>query len=334
MNHSEQRQPVHPGSLVLKRTGTGLVIVDMQEKFAPVIGDFDAVVENIMRLLLTFQMFEMPVLLTEQYPKGLGSTVGILRKQFGCVDIIEKLDFSCARVPLFMQQLRDKEVTTVVLCGVETHVCITQTALDLVEQGLQVFVVADAVGSRHKLDYEIALRKMELGGVIPATTEMCLFELVERAGSDSFRNVSRLVKAHLKIPSTGAVTPSSYRNTPLPLVDAPLPVTGQDLREKPAPPKPVQKPQPPVPDRIEEPPQVITVAPASAIPESHGETGPADIPPPAAPVQELSAEQEAVEELESNEELLLTEAEEELKIADDDIASLLENEDDNNTNQT
>src|SRR6056297_1007014 len=93
----------HPNTL--SHTGTGLLIIDMQEKFKPVIADFEQLVENVVRLTLTFQMFKMPVLITEQYPKGLGPTVGIIRQQFELVDIVEKEHFSCVREQQFANQL-------------------------------------------------------------------------------------------------------------------------------------------------------------------------------------------------------------------------------------
>ena len=152
----------HP--LILTRQSTGLLIIDVQDKFKPVIPDIDDVVENITKLILAFQMYEMPVIVTEQYPKGLGNTIEIIEEQFKFIEIIEKLSFSCCGEPEFVKQMEKLSLKTVVVTGVETHVCVNQTVLDLLHAGYRVHVIADAVSSRHKTDYEIALRKMEKAG--------------------------------------------------------------------------------------------------------------------------------------------------------------------------
>lgn len=186
----------HPHTLT--RTDTALLIIDVQEKFQPAIPGFTEIVENIVRLTLTFQMFKMPILVTEQYPRGLGNTVSVLKNQFNLLETVEKIEFSCVQNKSFADKLRASGLKTFVVCGVESHVCVNQTVLDLAQMGHSVHVVADAIGSRHELDHNMALKKMFGAGAVPASTEMVLFELAERAGTQSFKNIQRMVRFSLR----------------------------------------------------------------------------------------------------------------------------------------
>lgn len=192
---------------LLSQSNTALLIIDMQEKFREAIPRFDDLVENIARCVLTFQMFDMPILVTEQYPAGLGSTVDPIRKLFNFLEVTEKLELSVTENPHFWAQVNPLDIKTFVVCGIETHVCVNQTALSLIDKGMQVHVVADAVHSRHALDHTIALRKMELAGAHITTTEMCLFELAEKAGTVSFKNIQRMVRGKF-VPGRLAGKPS------------------------------------------------------------------------------------------------------------------------------
>jgi nicotinamidase-related amidase len=133
----------------------------------------------------------LPVQATEQYPKGLGPTVPELAAKLPTR--LEKLSFSCAAVPEITTFFQSKKVQKVLLAGVETHVCVMQTALDLVSQGFQVYVAADATGSRHEVDRELGLRRMEKSGVTLTTTEAALFEWTEKADTPEFKRISRLI---------------------------------------------------------------------------------------------------------------------------------------------
>jgi nicotinamidase-related amidase len=167
----------------------------MQEKFAPAVPRFAAVAQNITRLALSFQMFKMPILVTEQYPKGLGPTVEAVRRLFPAFSAIEKLEFSCTDEPRFITRLHQLGLEAVVICGVETHVCINQTTLGLLQRGYRVHVAADAVASRQDFDHAVALKKMEKSGAIITSTEICMFELAGKAGTEEFKNIQRMVKA-------------------------------------------------------------------------------------------------------------------------------------------
>ncbi len=179
----------------LSPEGTGLVVVDVQEKFRNAVPDFDAVVTNVGKLVKGFGYLKLPVFVTEQYPKGLGKTVDEVLGAGGEYLVpVEKTCFSCAGAPDFMQRLEKTKIRTAVVCGVETHVCVNQTVHDLLAHGYSVHVVSDAVASRTRENREAALRKMEISGAIPTSVEMCLFELLGDARRDEFRDVQALIK--------------------------------------------------------------------------------------------------------------------------------------------
>jgi nicotinamidase-related amidase len=192
----------------LTKSKTGLLVIDMQEKFAPVITDFEACVTNTAKLVLTFQMFNMPVIVTEQYPEGLGETVEKIRKQFTMLEVVEKIELAATDNEHFMEKVNKLGLETFVVCGIETHVCVNQTVLGLCAMGKTVHVVADAVGSRHSIDHITGLRKMENAGAIVTTTETVMFELAERAGTESFKNIQMMVKGQKAKNVPGGPKPS------------------------------------------------------------------------------------------------------------------------------
>ena len=170
----------------LDRDRTALVVVDVQEAFRPAVQDFDQVVENTRRLMEGAKVMGLPVVVTEQYPKGLGRTV----EELGDVDPVEKTCFSAARAEGFDLDGRDQAL----MCGIETHVCVSQTAHDLLERGVEVHVAQDAVASRTDANKNVGLHKMEQSGAIVTSVETALFELLGAAGSDEFKQVQGLVK--------------------------------------------------------------------------------------------------------------------------------------------
>lgn len=164
-----------------------LLVVDVQDGFASY-GCFEQVVSQTARLVAGAEILGVPIEATEQYPKGLGPTnagVGLPES----VQPVAKAVFSAARAEGLQLHGRRK----VVVCGIEAHVCVLQTALDLLDQGYEVHVVTDAVGSRHKEDREVGLRRLERAGCVLTTVEMTLLELCERAGTDEFKAVQRLI---------------------------------------------------------------------------------------------------------------------------------------------
>lgn len=161
----------------------------------PVIHDGDATARNIERLIRGAQILGVPVIVTEQYTKGLGISIEPLRNALGdAYRPIEKECFSAHGCAPFKAQLTALERRQILLAGVETHVCVYQTAGDLVMAGYAVHVVADAVSSRTPENRELALRRLVSDGVKLSSTEMALFELIRVAGTDEFRAISRLIK--------------------------------------------------------------------------------------------------------------------------------------------
>jgi isochorismate hydrolase len=148
-----------------------------------------------LQVLITFaRELDVPILATEQYPKGLGKTIPDVKKELGELSLIEKVAFSCCRVDAFNERLRSLGRKQIVLSGIETHVCVLQTAADLIQRGYGVHVVADAVCSRRRLDWEIGLRWMENNGAMITTTEIIAFQLLKEAGTDEFKRLSKFVK--------------------------------------------------------------------------------------------------------------------------------------------
>ena len=178
---------------LLSRARTRLLIVDVQEKLIPAIPVADQLIANCRKLIDGAAALEIPVAGTEQYPRGLGPTVPKLAEGLG--ERPEKLRFSCAEVLNWKPAALDPEARDqVVVAGIEAHVCVLQTVLDLLAVGFRVYVPADAVASRKKLDWKIALERMGSQGAVVTTTESVLFECCEVAGTPEFKTISRLIK--------------------------------------------------------------------------------------------------------------------------------------------
>jgi nicotinamidase-related amidase len=178
---------------LLSKDKSRLVLVDMQERIVPVIHECDSLTKNCETLIRAANLFSIPVSATEQYPKGLGPTVEPLASLI--TDPPEKLEFSCLNALTWADRANDDESRfQVVVCGIESHVCVLQTVLDLLSSGFRVYVAADAVSSRKPTDKEFALRRMESSGAIITSTESVVFEWCERAGSPEFKQISNMVK--------------------------------------------------------------------------------------------------------------------------------------------
>ncbi len=175
---------------ILKKS-TVAVIIDIQEKLHPHIHEHE-IIERNTRILI--QGLEVPIIVTEQYTKGLGNTISGIGEVLVSPGRIEKIAFSCCDVPEFMEAVSLTRKKHIILAGEETHVCVLQTALDLLEAGYSPIVVADCVSSRKPFSKQIALKRMEQEGVVLTTYESILFELLRYAGNDTFKMISRLVK--------------------------------------------------------------------------------------------------------------------------------------------
>ena len=179
----------------IKKEKTILVVVDFQERLVPAIYEGAAAVSEAAKLIKGVFTIGCPVLVTQQYTKGLGESVAEIKEAFPLFEHIEKSAFSAMGEPAFAQALQESGKKTVILCGIEAHVCVLQTALDMIEAGYEVFLTADAVSSRKKTDKKYAFKRMKQSGVIMTTVEAVLFELLDNdSKSDTFKAVSRLVK--------------------------------------------------------------------------------------------------------------------------------------------
>lgn len=175
---------------VLERDRTALVIVDVQERFRPAVLDFDRVAANAAILAQSARELELPIVVSEQYPRGLGPTVPEVSEHLVGVQPIEKTCFSAARANGF--DLGDRPQALV--CGIESHVCVSQTVHDLIESGHEVQVARDAVTSRTEENRELGLHKMEAAGAVVTSVEAALFELLGGSESPEFRTIQALIK--------------------------------------------------------------------------------------------------------------------------------------------
>ena len=173
-----------------------LVVIDVQEKLCAAMDQnmLRQVVRNAGILLESAQELAVPVIFTEQYAKGLGLTLAELKEKASAAACHEKLTFSCCGNEAFSEQLKQSDRTQVIVCGMETHVCVLQTVIDLLGGGFAVHVVKDAVMSRNSDNRQTALEAMTLAGAVPTSTESVVFQLLKIAGTDSFRKLSKLVK--------------------------------------------------------------------------------------------------------------------------------------------
>ena len=176
---------------LIARECSALLVVDVQQKMLANIGQQEQIVWNIDRLTRAASLLKVPAFVSEQYPQRLGATVEPLRQNLG--EAVPKRMFSCRECEQFYQAWRSSEIRQIVVCGIESHVCVLQTAFDLLAEGYTVYVVADAIGSRGDLDHQIALRRFETCGAVLTTTESVLFEWCETSTIPEFKQISSLI---------------------------------------------------------------------------------------------------------------------------------------------
>jgi nicotinamidase-related amidase len=186
-------------SLRARRGDTSLVVIDVQQRLAgamPTVA-FDEMTRNLVRLLATAERLHLPVAVSEQYPKGLGHTVPVLREAIGRLSppaiYLEKEAFSAADEPL-LQSFLGAGPRTLIVAGLETHVCVFQTVRSLCERGYTVHVPLDAVLSRTEANRQVGLGLCARAGAVITSTETLMFDLLERAGTEDFRALSKLVR--------------------------------------------------------------------------------------------------------------------------------------------
>ena len=168
-----------------------LLVIDIQERLIPVIHQHEEVIHNANILLKGMEILGVPVIVTEQYPKGLGNTC----KEIILGDdakVMEKITFSCLANDYIKESVQSKK--QIIICGVEAHICVLKTALDLLDEGYQVHLITDAVSSRKKENKQVAIERMKQSGVFISSTEMILFQLLDKAGTDEFKLISKLIK--------------------------------------------------------------------------------------------------------------------------------------------
>ena len=185
--------PRHPR--LLDRDASVLVVIDVQEAYRSALFEYDRVARAVAIMVQGAAALGIPVLATEQYPKGLGHTVAEVARHFPRdLTPIEKISLSCCGTPLFLSTLTRLRRRQVILAGIEAHACVNQTAHDLVAAGYHVHVPYDATSSRRRDDYAIGWEKMLGAGVVPATVESALLELLRSAEAPEFKTIQRLIR--------------------------------------------------------------------------------------------------------------------------------------------
>ncbi len=178
----------------LERNQTVLVIIDVQSKLLPVIYDYPALVENMKKIIKGAKILGIPIILTEQYPRGLGLTIDEIKKTISEYHPIEKVSFSCCREESFITRIKQLNRKQILVCGIEAHICVYQTCMDLLSEGYEVHLLVDAISSRKMANRNLTIEKLHGMGVQITSVEMALFEILKDATSDEFKKISRIVK--------------------------------------------------------------------------------------------------------------------------------------------
>jgi nicotinamidase-related amidase len=182
------------GKFILERNNSILVIVDIQERLVPAMDQKEKVYASCLHLIEAAKLLNVPIVITEQYPKGLGATVNEIREVLPAYEPLEKITFDCCRGDGFLEKIASLSRQQIILTGMETHVCVLQTCLSLLQEGYEVHLVSDAVCSRKKHDYVTAKEMMRDAGSVITCTETVLFQLLEKAGTPEFKAISKRIK--------------------------------------------------------------------------------------------------------------------------------------------
>lgn len=193
MDKSSEFVPVPRSPELMRPADTALLVIDMQERLMAVEPEGPRIAWNARRLVDAARILGVRAFATEQNPEKLGPTIAQLAERI-TEPIPGKMTFSCRSCSAIFDDLKECGIHRVLVCGIETHVCVQQSVLDLLAAGYQVLVAADTVGARHKIDHKYALRRMEASGAVLTTTEAALFELCGVAGTDKFKQISALAK--------------------------------------------------------------------------------------------------------------------------------------------
>ena len=178
----------------LATDNTVLLLIDYQERLFPVMHDKEKLLNNVVKLVKGALALEIPIIVTEQYPKGLGPTIPEIKGLIPDFKAVEKVCFSCCEEPAFLERLGGLKRKQVLVAGIEAHICVYQTAVALAKAGYQVEVVSDGVASREPDNRAVALSRLGMMGILHTSVEMALFELLKIAKGDKFKAISAIVK--------------------------------------------------------------------------------------------------------------------------------------------
>jgi len=179
---------------ILNKDNSVLVVVDIQEKLAVVMDQKDKVTNNCLHIIEAAKLLSIPVIVTEQYPKGLGQTINEIKEVLPDYAPLEKVTFDCCKGEGFLDKIASLRKTHIILTGMETHVCVLQTCLGLLDKGYFVHLVSDAVSSRKKDDFKTSRKMMRDAGAVITCTETVLFQLLEKAGTPEFKVISKRIR--------------------------------------------------------------------------------------------------------------------------------------------
>jgi nicotinamidase-related amidase len=182
------------GKGLISGEGAALVVIDVQEKLFTHMAEKQKLVENLAKLIQFAGIMKIPIIVTEQYPKGLGQTIAEVKKLVPHVTLVEKVEFSCFGSTGFKEALANLEAKTLIIVGIEAHICVTQTAIDGRQTGYRICVVEDAISSRNLGDKAAAIERMRQNGVTIVTSEMLIYEILKKAGTREFKQALKLVK--------------------------------------------------------------------------------------------------------------------------------------------
>jgi nicotinamidase-related amidase len=178
----------------IRNNEVAALVVDMQEKLLPHIFESEKLLKTSLKLIEGLRVLSVPVLVTQQYTKGLGATNHEIANLFSDFNFIEKSAFSCYGEPKFKETLDDMGKKQIIICGIESHICVLQTCIDLLNAGYLPIIIEDCVSSRNYNDKAVAIARMRQAGAVITTMESVLFELTQCAGTDTFKAISKIVK--------------------------------------------------------------------------------------------------------------------------------------------
>ena len=171
-----------------------LAVIDLQEKLMPAMANAQQLEHTALKLIKGLKILGVPAIVTQQYTKGLGATIPSVAQALGDYEPVEKTTFSAMKEPAFAEALKKSGKKTVILIGIEAHICVQQTALQLLEEGCRVYVIRDCIASRSETDSACSMQRMAAAGVVITTYESILYELLGGAGEEGFKAISSIVK--------------------------------------------------------------------------------------------------------------------------------------------